>query len=120
MSTEPAASIDSNAVASAEQWARRRLVAEKGFYVHLVTYVAVISGLFIINALTGSGRWWFVWPAIGWGIGLTIHALSTFGLIGLFGRLGRAPAQGVGGGRAAPPRLSRFALATHDARGLVA
>ena len=52
MSTEPAASIDSNAVASAEQRARRRLVAEKGFYVHLVTYVTVISGLFIINALT--------------------------------------------------------------------
>jgi hypothetical protein len=86
MSTDPAASIDSNAVASAEQRARRRLVAEKGFYVHLVTYVVVISGLFVINALTGSGRWWFVWPAIGWGIGLTIHALSTFGLIGLFGR----------------------------------
>ena len=86
MSTEPAASIDSNTVASAEQRARRRLVAEKGFYVHLVTYVTVISGLFVIHARTGSGRWWIVWPANGWGIGLTIHALSTFGLSGLFGR----------------------------------
>ena len=46
----------------------------------------MISGLFVINALTGHGRWWFVWPAIGWGIGLTIHALSTFGMIGLLGR----------------------------------
>lgn len=35
--------------AGVERRARRRLVAEKGFYVHLVTYVAVISGLFIIN-----------------------------------------------------------------------
>ena len=85
MSTEPARSIDANDAASAER-ARRRLVSEKGFYVHLVTYVLVITGLFIINALTGPGRWWFVWPAIGWGIGIAVHALSAFGLIGLLGR----------------------------------
>ena len=77
--------MESNEAASAER-ARRRLVAEKGFYVHLVMYVLVILGLFIINALTGHGRWWFVWPAIGWGIGIAVHALSTFGLIGLLGR----------------------------------
>ena len=85
MSTEPAGSIDSNESASAER-ARRRLVSEKGFYVHLVTYVLVIAGLFIINVLTGHGRWWFVWPAVGWGIGIAMHALSAFGLIGLLGR----------------------------------
>ncbi len=85
MSTEPAGSIDSNEAASAER-ARRRLVSEKGFYVHLATYVLVIAGLFIINVLTGHGRWWFVWPAIGWGIGIAVHALSAFGLIGLLGR----------------------------------
>lgn len=85
MSTDAAGSIDSKEAASAER-ARRRLVSEKGFYVHLVTYVLVITGLFIINALTGHGRWWFVWPAVGWGIGIAVHALSTFGLIGLLGR----------------------------------
>ncbi len=86
MSTDNARSVDSNDPASAEQRARRRLVAEKGFYVHLATYVIVISGLFVINVLTGHGRWWVVWPAIGWGIGLTIHALSTFGMFGLLRR----------------------------------
>ena len=86
MSTDNARSVDSIDPASAEQRARRRLAAEKGFYVHLAIYVIVISGLFVINALTGHGRWWFVWPAIGWGIGLTIHALSAFGMIGLLGR----------------------------------
>ena len=86
MSTEPMKATESNDASGAEQRARRRLVAEKGFYVHLVTYVAVISALFVINALTGSGRWWFVWPAIGWGIGILFHALSTFGLISLLGR----------------------------------
>ena len=86
MSTDNARSSDSKEPESVEQRARRRLRAEKGFYVHLVIYVIVISGLFVINALTGHGRWWFVWPAIGWGIGLTIHALSTFGMISLLGR----------------------------------
>ena len=85
MSTEPAGSTVANDAASAER-ARRRLVSEKGFYVHLVTYVLVIAGLFIINVLTGHGRWWFVWPAVGWGIGIAVHALSAFGLIGLLGR----------------------------------
>ena len=86
MSTDNARSSDSKEPESVEQRARRRLRAEKGFYVHLVIYVIVISGLFVINALTGHGRWWFVWPAIGWGIGLTIHALSTFGMISVLGR----------------------------------
>lgn len=86
MSTEPATTVDSKDSVTAERRARRRLVAEKGFYVHLVTYVAVISGLFLINVLTSAGRWWFVWPAVGWGIGIAVHALSTFGLVGLFGR----------------------------------
>jgi hypothetical protein len=85
MSTDNAGSV-ANATTSIEQRARRRLLAEKSFYIHLATYVIVISALFVINALTGSGRWWFVWPAIGWGVGLTIHALSTFGMIGLLGR----------------------------------
>ena len=46
----------------------------------------MISALFIINAPTGHGRWWFVWPAIGWGIAIAVHALYTFRLVGLLGR----------------------------------
>ncbi|MGH6608723.1 MAG: 2TM domain-containing protein [Burkholderiaceae bacterium] len=68
--------------ASAEQRARRRLAAEKGFYVHLTTYAVVIGALFLINALTNRAYWWFVWPAIGWGIGILFHAFSVFGSFG--------------------------------------
>ena len=106
MSTEPASVNRFECRCKRRTRARRRLVAEKGFYVHLVTYVAVISGLFIINALTGSGRWWFVWPAIGWGVGLAVHALATFGLVGCSVAMGRPPAQGIAGRRAAAPRLT--------------
>jgi hypothetical protein len=70
--------------ATVEARARRRLRAEKVFYVHLGVYVVVIGALFLINALTGP-RWWFVWPAGGWGIGLLIHAVVTFGIGGLLG-----------------------------------
>ena len=78
-STEAAVGMD------AETRARRRLAAEKAFYAHLTTYVIVIGALFIINALTGS-RWWFFWPAIGWGIGILVHATATFGAGSFLGR----------------------------------
>jgi hypothetical protein len=67
-----------------EERAQRRLAAEKGFYIHLTTYVIVIGFLFLINAMTGS-KWWFVWPALGWGVGLLVHAAAAFGLVGLIG-----------------------------------
>ncbi len=74
------------ASAGAEARARRRLAAEKSFYVHLTTYVVVIGALFLINALTSRAYWWFVWPAIGWGIGILFHGISTFGTVGTLGR----------------------------------
>jgi hypothetical protein len=61
--------------------ARRRLRAEKGFYAHLAVYAGVISLLAVINWSVGR-PWWFVWPALGWGIGLALHGLSVFGLRG--------------------------------------
>ena len=72
--------------AGIEQRARRRLAAEKSFYAHLTTYAVVIGALFLINALTNRAYWWFVWPAIGWGIGILFHAFSTFGTFGTLGR----------------------------------
>jgi hypothetical protein len=63
--------------------AKKRAEELQGFYIHLFVYAAVNAGLFAINALTrDGGAWWFYWPLLGWGIGLTIHALVTFA--GLF------------------------------------
>ncbi|MBN1217981.1 MAG: pentapeptide repeat-containing protein [Anaerolineae bacterium] len=44
----------------------------RGFLQHLGPYVMVIGALGIINALT-SDYPWFLYPAVGWGIGLSIH-----------------------------------------------
>jgi hypothetical protein len=66
------------------QRARKRAEELQGFYIHLLVYLTVNGGLFAINALTrgDQGGWWFYWPLAGWGIGIAIHALTTFG--GLF------------------------------------
>jgi signal transduction histidine kinase len=58
--------------------ARRRAAAEVGFYVHLMSYLGVVAFLALINLLTTRYPW-FVWPALGWGIGLFAHYMAVFG-----------------------------------------
>lgn len=65
--------------------AKKRVEDLKSFYSHLFVYVAVNSGLFLLNILTSPRHLWFYWPLIGWGIGLTIHGLSVFGTERLLG-----------------------------------
>lgn len=68
----------------AQRRAQRRVRELKGFYSHLAIYCIVITALFLINIATGRG-WWFFWPAIGWGIGIAVHALSVYGLDSMLG-----------------------------------
>jgi hypothetical protein len=49
-----------------------------GFIRHSIVYVAVIFLLLLVNNLTWSGYQWWLWPAIGWGIGVTAHFLAVF------------------------------------------
>lgn len=62
-----------------EQLALARVRKIKGFYIHLAQYVVVISVLTVINLVTHPSKWWFFWPALGWGIGILAHAAATFG-----------------------------------------
>jgi hypothetical protein len=66
------------------QRAKRRVEAERGFYIHALIYMVVNAGLFLINMVSGGGVW-FYWPLIGWGIGLAAHGLSVFVFAGVFG-----------------------------------
>jgi hypothetical protein len=47
--------------------------AVAGWRTHLVSYLAVIAGLWLIWALAGSGYPWPIWPMLGWGLGLLGH-----------------------------------------------
>lgn len=58
--------------------ARRRAAAEAAFYTHLMSYLGVMAFLALTNLMTTSYPW-FVWPALGWGIGLFAHYMAVFG-----------------------------------------
>jgi hypothetical protein len=66
------------------QEAKRRVEEIKGFYLHLVSYLFVNAALVVINLLTSPEYLWFIWPLVGWGVGLIVHAFSVFG--GLWGK----------------------------------
>ena len=53
--------------------ARPQLPAAIGRRMHLVSYLTVIAGLWLIWALTGAGYPWPIWPMLGWGLGLLGH-----------------------------------------------
>ncbi|WP_320198232.1 helix-turn-helix domain-containing protein [Agrobacterium sp. rho-13.3] len=53
----------------------------RAFYLHVVKYVAIIALLIVINIVTSPHYFWAIWPALGWGIGLIGHGLSTFEMV---------------------------------------
>lgn len=66
--------------------AKKKVEELKAFYIHLIVFILVNIMFIIINVLTfeESGHWWFVYPLMGWGIGLVAHGLSvsSFGIFG--------------------------------------
>ena len=64
--------------------AKRIVKSIKGFYLHLLVFVLVMTFLVVINAVSG-GRWWVQWLLIGWGFGVAAHAASVFGPGGWLG-----------------------------------
>lgn len=63
----------------AYQRAKDKLEQLKGFYGNLISYCIVIPVLIIINLQSSNNFQWFWFPMLGWGMGLTFHALETFG-----------------------------------------
>jgi hypothetical protein len=51
----------------------------RGWRLHAVVYAIVMTGLTLLNVLlvayTDADFFWFPFPLIGWGIGLTMHYL---------------------------------------------
>ena len=55
------------------------------FYTHLIQYVVIIGGLAILNLVQTPRHLWVIWPAVGWGVGLLLHASSVFDILPFFG-----------------------------------
>ena len=68
-----------------EREARHRARVQRGLSIHAMIYAAVMAMLVFIN-LTVGGEWWAQWPAMGWGLGLVLHALFAHNGTGVFGR----------------------------------
>ena len=53
-----------------------------GLYIHAAVYAGVNALLITINLSSATGRLWFQWPLLGWGVGLLAHAAAAFSLAG--------------------------------------
>jgi hypothetical protein len=62
------------------QKASKRVKELKEFYGNLTSFCIVIPFLAALNLLTAPGYWWFLWPMLGWGIGIAFHAVNVFGI----------------------------------------
>ena len=63
-----------------ERTARRRAGAKLGWFIHAGVYLLV--NLMLAALAASSDRNWAVFPALGWGLGLAIHAVVVFVLTG--------------------------------------
>jgi len=65
--------------------AKERMEAVKGFYGNLMAYCIVIPILAVVNLRTTSFAW-VLFPAIGWGFGVAMHAMEAFGYNPILGK----------------------------------
>lgn len=80
--TKQIAAMETNTISNenlAYVRAKERVERLKGFYGNLISYCIVIPILIIVNLSSPHPFQWFWFPLLGWGMGLTFHALETFG-----------------------------------------
>jgi 2TM domain len=89
--------ISDPAMSAKERSVRKHVRRMAEFYQHAMTYITVISILWIINIVFDSPNlgwpknWntgqWAIWPTVWWGVGLFFHGVWVFGM-GLVNRTG--------------------------------
>lgn len=57
----------------------------KGFYTHLAIYLPTVVVMAAVNLYMGTDNLWFIWPTLGWGLGVASHGLAVFEIFSLFG-----------------------------------
>ena len=57
----------------------------KGFYSHLTVYLIAVPVFIIVGFFDNTDIIWYIWPIMGWGIGLAAHGISVFEVFSLFG-----------------------------------
>lgn len=62
---------------NAEQTAEQNAKLKVEFRIHLATYIAVNALLTAINLILTPEYIWVIWPVLGWGVGLLVHAINV-------------------------------------------
>ncbi|VEB95901.1 anaerobic benzoate catabolism transcriptional regulator [Cedecea lapagei] len=62
--------------------AKRRVAREYRYYRSVLVWAIVCAGLAVINLLTSSHQYWFLWPTLIWGALLVTSGLRLFLLKG--------------------------------------
>lgn len=60
--------------------AKERVEQIQGFYWNLASYIVVNAFLTFLDIKQDGVYNWAYWPLIGWGIGVTFHAINVFGI----------------------------------------
>ncbi|MGI8793021.1 MAG: 2TM domain-containing protein [Acidimicrobiales bacterium] len=69
---------DNFARAAFREQEARQIRRRRGFLLHAFIFAAVNVMLVAIWAMVGGGYPWFVFPLLGWGIGLIAHGASAY------------------------------------------
>ena len=74
--------------------AKLRALAKLGFYIHFSVYVGVNVLLFFVwwftrgdTSVPNASFPWFIFPLVGWGIGVLAHYLAVFHRTGVTDRM---------------------------------
>ncbi|MGC4041577.1 MAG: 2TM domain-containing protein [Flavobacterium sp.] len=66
--------------------ARKQVNEIKGFYGNLGMYICVNLFLMFINLKYSPEYLWFLWPLLGWGIGVVFHGFKAFNYTPFLGK----------------------------------
>ncbi|MEM1326546.1 MAG: 2TM domain-containing protein [Bacteroidota bacterium] len=58
--------------------ARQRVKEKQKFKKGLATYIIMSIFFFLLNVFTNPGHWWFIYPVLGWGIGIASHYYKAY------------------------------------------
>jgi hypothetical protein len=70
--------MDDFARAAFREREARKILRRRAFWVHAAVYIATNLSVFVVWVLVGGGHPWFLYPLLGWGIGLAAHGAVAF------------------------------------------
>jgi uncharacterized membrane protein len=70
--------MDDFARAAFREREARQILRRRAFHVHVAVYAAVNLMLIGVWALVGGGFPWFLFPLMGWGVGVVAHGATAY------------------------------------------